>query len=245
MFYRETGAGPAVVCIHSNASSSGQWRGLMELLAPKFRVLAPDSYGAGKSPPYRGASLRDEVALIEPLLKNAAALVGHSYGGVVITEAAKGNPNVQALVYVAGFVPDAGESALTLSAKFPGSTLGDALAPVKLRDGGTDLYIQPAKFHAQFAADVPDAKAALMAATQRPVTQAALAEAVDFAAWKRLPSYVIYGEEDRNIPAAVMKFMAERARSRKAVAVKKASHALMVSHPAEVAALIEDAANSN
>ena len=88
MFYRETGAGPAVVCIHSNASSSGQWRGLMELLAPKFRVLAPDSYGAGKSPPYRGASLRDEVALIEPLLKNAAALVGHSYGGAVALVAA-------------------------------------------------------------------------------------------------------------------------------------------------------------
>ena len=88
MFYRETGAGPAVVCIHSNASSSGQWRSLMELLAPKFHVIAPDSYGAGKSPPYRGASLQDEVALIEPLLRNAAALVGHSYGGAVALVAA-------------------------------------------------------------------------------------------------------------------------------------------------------------
>jgi pimeloyl-ACP methyl ester carboxylesterase len=88
MFFREAGAGPAVVCIHSNAGSSGQWRSLMELLAPKFHVLAPDSYGAGKSPPYRGASLRDEVALIEPLLRNAAALVGHSYGGAVALLAA-------------------------------------------------------------------------------------------------------------------------------------------------------------
>lgn len=88
MFFREAGAGPAVVCIHSNASSSGQWRALMELLAPKFRVLAPDSYGAGKSPPYRKASLQDEVALIEPLLRDAAALVGHSYGGAVALIAA-------------------------------------------------------------------------------------------------------------------------------------------------------------
>lgn len=88
MFFREAGSGPAVVCIHSNASSSGQWRALMELLSPKFRVLAPDSYGAGKSPPYRKATLRDEVALIEPLLRDAAALVGHSYGGAVALVAA-------------------------------------------------------------------------------------------------------------------------------------------------------------
>lgn len=88
MFFREAGAGPGVVCIHANASSSGQWRGLMELLAPKFRVMAPDSYGAGKSPPYRKVSLKDEVALIEPLLSNASALVGHSYGGAVALIAA-------------------------------------------------------------------------------------------------------------------------------------------------------------
>jgi pimeloyl-ACP methyl ester carboxylesterase len=86
--FREAGAGPAVVCIHSNASSSGQWRELMDALRPKFLVFAPDSYGAGRSPPYRGASLRDEVALIEPLLGSAAALVGHSYGGAVALIAA-------------------------------------------------------------------------------------------------------------------------------------------------------------
>jgi pimeloyl-ACP methyl ester carboxylesterase len=85
-FFREAGSGPGVVCIHANASTSGQWRGLMELLAPKFHVLAPDSYDSGKSPHWdsdRIIHLRDEVALIDPVLARAGsplALVGHSYG---------------------------------------------------------------------------------------------------------------------------------------------------------------------
>ena len=97
-FVRESGAGPGVVCLHSNASSSAQWRGLMDLLAPKFRVLAPDSYGAGKSPAWpadRVVGLRDEVALIEPVLASAGAplaLVGHSYGAAVALIAALENP---------------------------------------------------------------------------------------------------------------------------------------------------------
>jgi pimeloyl-ACP methyl ester carboxylesterase len=96
--YREAGAGPGVVCVHSNASTSGQWRALMDLLAPEFRVLAPDSYGAGKSPPWpfdRGITLLDEVALIEPVLLRAGApfaLVGHSYGAAVALMAALANP---------------------------------------------------------------------------------------------------------------------------------------------------------
>lgn len=86
-FFREAGSGPGVVCVHSNASSSGQWRGLMDLLAPRFHVLAADTYGAGKSPPWprdRKLALRDEVALLEPVFARAGdrfSLVGHSYGG--------------------------------------------------------------------------------------------------------------------------------------------------------------------
>src|SRR5687768_15066526 len=97
-FYREAGAGPGVVCLHANASTSGQWRGLMELLAPQFRVLAPDCYDCGKSPPWlsdRVIQLRDEVALIEPVLARAGApltLVGHSYGAAVALIAALANP---------------------------------------------------------------------------------------------------------------------------------------------------------
>ena len=97
-FFREAGAGPGVVCTHSNASTSGQWRGLMDCLAPKFRVLAPDSYGSGKSPDWpsdRTIRLLDEVALIEPVLTRAGAplaLVGHSYGAAVALIAALANP---------------------------------------------------------------------------------------------------------------------------------------------------------
>jgi pimeloyl-ACP methyl ester carboxylesterase len=97
-FVREAGAGPGVVCIHSNASSSGQWRGLMDLLAPKFHVLAPDSYGSGKSPDWRSdrtITLLDEVKFIEPVLAKAGsplALVGHSYGAAVALIAALANP---------------------------------------------------------------------------------------------------------------------------------------------------------
>jgi pimeloyl-ACP methyl ester carboxylesterase len=104
-FFREAGSGPAVVCLHANASASGQWRGLMELLAPKFRVIAPDLYDAGKSPRWpsdRVIHLRDEVSLIEPVLERVGprfALVGHSYGGAVALVAALTNPQrVRALI---------------------------------------------------------------------------------------------------------------------------------------------------
>jgi len=97
-FFREAGTGPGVVCIHANASTSGQWRGLMDVLAPGFRVLAPDSYDSGKSPQWRSdriIRLRDEVALVEPVLARAGAplvLVGHSYGAAVALIAALANP---------------------------------------------------------------------------------------------------------------------------------------------------------
>jgi len=97
-FFREAGTGPGVVCMHANASTSGQWRALMDMLAPKFRVLAPDSYGSGKSPDWpsdRVIALRDEAGLIEPVLERAGsplALVGHSYGAAVALVAALSNP---------------------------------------------------------------------------------------------------------------------------------------------------------
>ena len=96
---------------------------------------------------------------------------GHSYGGPVITEAANGKANVKALVYVAGFAPDTGKSSLTLSAKFPGSTLGEPWHSVTLPDGSQDLYIRTDKFHEQFAADVRPRRPRMMAVTQRPVAR--------------------------------------------------------------------------
>src|SRR5690606_331250 len=183
--------------------------------------------------PLRG--LKSDAAYVASTLRSIEGpivLVGHSYGGAVITNAVDGNQNVKALVYVAGFAPDQSETAIQLSGRFPGSTLGPALGPpVALPGGGNDLYIQPARFHDQFAADVSPAAASLMAGTQRPVTDVALNEPSGTAAWKSVPSWFIYGERDLNIPAAAHAFMAERAGSRETVAVPGASHVVMVSHP--------------
>ena len=117
---------------------------------------------------------------------------------------------------LAAFAPDTGESALQLTGKYPGSTLAPTLAPpVKLTSGASDLYIQPSKFHEQFAADVPAPAAALMAAGQRPIADAALAEPSTSPAWRTLPSLFVYGDADKNIPARAQAFMAERAKARR------------------------------
>jgi pimeloyl-ACP methyl ester carboxylesterase len=228
---------PVIVLVHGAFAESSSWDAVITRLEKDgYTVVAAAN-------PLRGVvSDGASVSRILKTIKGPVVLVGHSYGGPVITEAANGNPNVKALVYVAGFAPEVGESSTTLSAKFPGSTLGDSLTPIALPDGDEDLYIRADKFHAQFAADVPEAQAATMAATQRPITLSALGEPSRVATWKSLPAYMIYGTADRNIPAAVMKFMAERAHARRAIALDGASHALMVSHPAEVTALVEEAA---
>jgi pimeloyl-ACP methyl ester carboxylesterase len=230
---------PTIVLVHGAFAESSSWDAVITR-------LTMDGYVAiAAANPLRGvASDAASVASVVRAIHGPVILVGHSYGGPVITEAANGSPNVKALVYVAGFMPDTGESSATLSAKFPGSTLGDTLAPVTLPDGKQDLYIQPSKFRLQFAADVPDDKAALMASTQRPVAQSALAEPSGAASWKLLPSYMIYGSSDRSIPPAVMQFMAERAHAVKTVVIDGASHAVPVSHPSEVATLIEEAASA-
>jgi pimeloyl-ACP methyl ester carboxylesterase len=172
-------------------------------------------------------------------------LVGHSYGGAVITDVPNSKGNVVGLVYVAGLALDSGESASDLTKRFPGSTLGHALAPpVILPDGSKDLYILQSKFNSQFAADVPAWQATQMAVTQRPIATAALSEPSGPPSWKSLPSWFIYGSADKNIPPAVQPFMAARAGARKVIELKGASHSVMVSHPHEVAMLIEQAASA-
>ena len=126
---------------------------------------------------------------------------------------------------------------------FPGSTLGDAVQPTPRADGTTDLTIVPDRFHEQFCADVPASQAALMAVTQRPVTQEALLEpSGERPLWKELPSWFVFGEEDRNIPARLEHFMAERARAHRTIEIPGASHAVPVAHPQATARLILEAA---
>ena len=231
---------PTVVLVHGAFAGSSSWNGVIaELEEGGYHVIAAAN-------PLRGvASDGAAVSAIVKSVEGPVVLVGHSYGGPVITEAANGNTNVKALVYVSAFAPETGETSLELTGKFPGSTLSDTLAPpVPQSDGLPDLYIDQAKFPQQFAADVPLRQARLMAATQRPVAQAALTEPSGVASWKVVPSYWIYGSADRNIPPAALKFMAERAHARETKVIEGASHVVMVSHPHEVASLIEDAARS-
>ena len=229
---------PTIVLVHGAFAESSSWNQVIaELDAKRYTTIAVAN-------PLRGVkSDADYVARVVRSIEGAVVLVGHSYGGFIISTAAKESPNVKALVYVAAFAPENGETAAQLSRQFAGSTLGAALAaPVALADGGKDLYIRQDKLPAQFAADIPLQDAKLLAATQRPITEAALNGGAGPPAWKATPSWFIYGDQDRNIPAAAMEFMAKRAQARSSVVIHGASHVVMVSHPREVADLIEAAA---
>ncbi|MEW2514535.1 alpha/beta hydrolase [Streptomyces sp. NPDC046870] len=239
--HRAAGEKPTVVLVHGAFADASSWNGVVKRLQHEgYQVVAPAN-------PLRG--LADDAAYVRSVLASAkgpVVLVGHSYGGAVISEAATGDPNVKALVYIGAFLPDKGESALELSNKFPGSTLGENLNPVTfpLPGGGTgtDLYIKADKFHDQFAADVPKATTDLMAATQRPIAASALEEKATEPAWKTIPSFDLVTTQDKNIPPAAQRFMAERAHAHTVEIA--ASHAVSVSQPAAVADLIEHAART-
>ncbi len=233
-------AKPTIVLVHGAFADSSSWNDVVS------RLLADGYPAVAAANPLRGVkSDASYLTSIITSIPGPVILVGHSYGGEVISVAAEGAGNVKALVFVAGLAPETGESAADLGKRFPTGTLGQALAPPVLQaDGPKDLYIDQGKFWMQFAADLPQAEAAQMAVAQRPVTEAALNERVAGAAWKRLPSWFIYGSLDRNIPAALHAFMANRARAKESVAVAGASHVVMMSHAAETAAMIERAAST-
>ncbi|MFC9456082.1 alpha/beta fold hydrolase [Streptomyces sp. NPDC058430] len=234
-------AKPTILLEHGAFADASSWNGVIALLhADGYPVVAAAN-------PLRGPHT-DATALRGVLdhIKGPKILVGHSYGGSVISEAAANDPEVKGLVYVAAFLPAPGESALELTNKYPGSTLPGALDPVPVTnpDGskGTELYIQQDKFRHQFAADVSEAKAALAAAGQRPIAQSALEEKATVAAWKTIPSWDIVTTQDLNIPAATQRFMAKRAHARTTEVA--ASHSVAVSHPGIVTRVIEEAAHA-
>jgi pimeloyl-ACP methyl ester carboxylesterase len=229
---------PTIVLVHGAFAESASWDRVIDPLVSAGHAVT------AVANPLRGlaadaAAVSDHVRGIE----GPVVLVGHSYGGAVISNVSADAGEIVGLVYVCGFAPAPGESAIALAGLFPGSTLGDALRPVPRADGTTDLAIAPDLFHAQFCADVPAAEAARMAVTQRPVTQEALTEpSGPRPLWKELPSWFLIGEEDRNIPPALQRYMAERAEARQTVELPGASHAAGVSRPDATAGLILEAA---
>jgi pimeloyl-ACP methyl ester carboxylesterase len=232
---------PTNVLVHGAFAESASWSAVVEQLQARgHEVVAaanPLRSVAGDA-----AYLRDVISGIG----TPVVLVGHSYGGVVITEAAAHHTAVVGLVYVAGFAPDHGESAFQLSTMFPGSTLADALLTYPVSSGGVELTIKREAFHRQFAADVPAAQAAVMAATQRPVTQSALSDGLpaDTPAWRDVPSWFVFGDLDLNIPVALHRFMAERAGAKVSRELAGASHALSLSESEAVTATVLEATAS-
>ena len=234
----QTSQKPTIILVHGAFNESSSWEGVIRLLqADGYPVVAAAT-------PLRG--VKSDSAYLADLIdtiKGSVVLVGHSFSGMTITNAATGKSNVRALVFVAALAPDTGETANDLLSKYPGGTSGSALGPpVDLGNGAHDLYVQPEKFHAQFAADVKEATANIMAVTQRPIVDTAFGEQSGSPAWRSIPSWFIHGTGDKNLPVATNDFMAKRAGAKKVVEIKGASHLLMVSHPKETAKLIVEAA---
>ncbi|WP_330301939.1 MULTISPECIES: alpha/beta hydrolase [unclassified Streptomyces] len=232
-------AKPTIVLIHGAFADGSSWSAVVARLQRQgHHVLAP-------ALPLRG--LASDAAYIRSVLDSVPGpivLVGHSYGGSVISQAAAEFPRVKALVYIAAFVPDVGESALELTNKYPGSTLARATSTQSypLPGGGTgeELIIKRGLFREQFAAGVPVPTAQVMAAGQRPIAVAALQEKATAAAWKKIPSWYLVATEDRNIPPAAEQWMADRAGAR--TITVRAPHAVAVSDPGPVTDLILRAA---
>jgi pimeloyl-ACP methyl ester carboxylesterase len=222
---------PTVVLVHGGFVDGSGWEGV-------YTILKKDGYAASivQNPTI---SLADDVATTRrtiDAIDGPVILVGHSYGGVVVTEAGN-HPKVAALVYIAAFAPDTGESVSSLiKDPPPGAPVPPILPP---QDGY--LFLDKAKFHAAFAADVDAEKAAFMADSQVPWGVGALSGEISEPAWKSKPSWYLVATDDHMIPPPAQRFMSERAGS--TVIEVPGSHAIYVSQPQAVVTLIEMAIN--
>ncbi|HEV2730649.1 MAG TPA: alpha/beta hydrolase [Terriglobales bacterium] len=221
-----------IVLVHGGFVDGSGWEGV-------YNILKKDGYNVSivQNPTI---SLQDDVAVTKRTLaaqNGPAILVGHSYGGAVITEAGN-DPKVAGLVYITAFAPEKGESVAALIQNFPS---GGPVPPILPPQDGY-LFLDRAKFPASFAADVDAEKAAFMADSQVPWGVEALSGKISEPAWKTKPSWYLVVTEDKMIPPAAQRSMSKRAGS--TVVEVKGSHAIYVSQPEAVAALIEQAANS-
>ena len=224
------GGAPTIVLVHGGFADGSGWRGVYDLLKDDYSVKIVQE---------PNLSHQGDVAATKMIIGQQGGpviLVGHSYGGAVITEAGNA-PEVAALVYIAAFVPDRGESVETILGTFPPGepNAGDAILPPQ--DGF--LFLDREKFAASFAADVPAELAAFMADSQVPWGVEALGGTIGEAAWRSKPSWYLVATEDRMIPPATQRSMSERAGATVEEAV--GSHSIYVSQPATVADMIRRA----
>ena len=203
--------GPTIVLVHGAFADASSWNGVVELLQQDgHSVVAPAN-------PLRGIEFDSAyIASVIGQIDGPVLLVGHSYGGAMITNAANAVENVVGLVYVAGFAPDQGERLIEVEGDSKDSILNTALVethyPVgKDHETAVEFSINPDLFHEAFAADLPEKQSNLMAATQRPVAELAFGEANGPPAWKALPSWAVVATGDKAAGADVTRSMAERA----------------------------------
>jgi pimeloyl-ACP methyl ester carboxylesterase len=225
---------PTIVLVHGAFADASTWRRVYDHLARDGEtVLAPPN-------PLRGIPY--DAAYTESLidqLERPVVLVGHSYGGAVITVAGSSD-KVAGLVYVAGLVPDEGESVNDLQGRFPSLAMGPLVQPTQLPDGSVEISIDPARFPDVFGADLPADDAAFRAISQRPVAATAFDDPATSAAWREKPSWAVFGTGDRPVAPELQRFSYNRAGS-KVTEVDGASHLVMVSQPEIVASVIREA----
>ena len=229
---------PTILLVHGAFGDASSWRSVFDLLnGDEYTLLAA-------ALPLRGVA--SDVAYLEAVidqLDGPVVLVGHSYGGCVITVAGVSD-KVAALVYVDGFMPDAGESITDLQARFPSLAMGNFLQPRPLPDGSVELSVDPDRFHDIFCADVADDVAAFMAHAQRPLVVTAFEEPAAAAAWRTKPSWGVFGTGDIPIAPELHRFSLDRAGST-VTEIDGASHFALVSKAEVVAGVIRDAVMSS
>jgi pimeloyl-ACP methyl ester carboxylesterase len=227
-------AQPTIVLIHGAFGDASSWRPVFDrLVGDRHTVLAPPNPLRGL--PYDTAY----TASVIDQLDGPIVLVGHSYGGAVITVAGT-SEKVAGLVYVAGVAPDEGETVNGLQERFPSLAMGPLVRPTALPDGSVEASIDPARFHDVFCADLPDADAAFMAISQRSISATAFDDPATAAAWREKPSWAVFGTADRPVAPDLHRFQYERADST-VTEVEGASHFLMLSQPDIVAGVIREA----
>ena len=236
------GRRPTIVLVHGSFADASGFNGVIQRLQKMgYTTLAPPNPLRGV--PVDAAYIRSFLATIE----GPIVLVAHSYGGFVITNAATGNPNVEALVYINGFAPAERETANELLSRFTGSMITPenlTLRPYPPTDPsqfGIEASINADVFREAFAADVDRATAGAMFATQRPIDVAAFEQRSGAPAWADIPSWFVVGTQDNTIPPALHRFMAERAHAVRTVEMR-ASHVVMITHASAVARVIVEAA---
>ena len=224
---------PTIVLVHGAFADATSFQELIPLLQEKhYPVIAVQNTLTGLD-----ADIVTTKRLIDAQ-KGPVIVLGHSYGGAVITGAAAGNPNVKALVYVAAFAPDANEPVAALQGNFPPSQLASALVP----DAAGFLYGDTAKFRAVFAQDLPARLTRIVAVTQKPVNSTVFGASTPQAAWRTIPSWYMVATEDHAINPDLERFYAKRMKAR--TTEVKSSHVMYISHPADVARVIEEAAKA-